>query len=818
MITSQKRRLQDNIRGFNLTIRQDIATPNHTNTNTQSPANKALAGFRIFSPHAPTIRKCPQSAQECNTGCKEAVKALQEALVHDRYIFLVLQKNPEVEIPGEGDLHKIGVIGRALQVLKLPNGTAKVLIEGLEPAVFSNMREIDTYFIVDVSVIHKKTGNSQRMKALVRNVVNSFTSYVKLSKTIPDEVLMNIPTIDDPRHLADTIAAHLVVKHTIKQKILETPTLEKQLNLLASTMAEEIEIMKIEHSIDREVKERLQKSQKDYYLHEQMRVIKEELGEDADASDEIKELRLKIKRSGMPKEASKKAREELKKLSRMHSMSPESTVVRNYLDWLISLPWKKRTRDNLDINKAKAILDEDHYGLEKPKERILEHLAVLKLSKKIRGHILCLSGPPGTGKTSLGRSVARALGRKFVRMSLGGIRDEAEIRGHRRTYIGSLPGRIIQNIKKAGSKNPVFLLDEVDKIGMDFRGDPSSALLEVLDPEQNNSFTDNYLEVDFDLSEVMFITTSNFEGNIPLPLFDRMEIIRLSGYLEYEKIGIAEWHLIPKMMELSGLTEKHVAFERNAIQKIIRNYTSEAGVRNLERSIAAICRKVARKVVENSKRFKKKVINSRNIHHYLGIPKIHDKRIEKTNQVGMAIGLAWTPVGGDILNIETAIMQGKGELILTGHLGDVMKESARAALSYTKENMKSLGISPKSFEKKDIHIHVPEGAIKKDGPSAGVSIVTSLVSAISGRPVSRDVAMTGEITFRGNVLAIGGLKEKALAAKRCGIKKIIIPKKNEAELRELPDEIKKSLNFILAEQIDDVLANALIKPAGNRPA
>jgi len=738
-----------------------------------------------------------------------SVEALQSSLVLDRYIFLVLQKNPEVEIPGKEDLYDVGVVGRALQVLKLPNDTVKVLIEGLETATINNLQKVDKYFSVNVIITHKKVSDSQRTKALVRTVLNSFSTYVKLSRTIPDEVLINISTIDDPQRLADTVAAHLVVKQDEKQKILETVTLEKQLILIARIMAEEIEILKIEQSIDREVKERLQKSQKDYYLHEQMRVIKDELGEEGDADSEINELKLKIKRSGMSKEASKRAMEELDKLKRMHTMSPESTVVRNYLDWLISLPWKKYTRDNLDMKKVKAILDADHYGLEKPKERILEYLAVLKMAKKNKGPILCFSGPPGTGKTSLGRSVAHALGRKFVRMSLGGIHDEAEIRGHRRTYIGSLPGRIIQNIKKAGSRNPVFLFDEVDKIGMDFRGDPSSALLEVLDPEQNNTFTDNYLEVDFDLSKVMFITTSNFEGNIPLPLLDRMEIIRLSGYLEYEKVGIAERHLIPKQVELAGLSPELIVFEEGAIKKIIRNYTSEAGLRNLERSLAKICRKVAREAVTKGKKFKKKIITARNLQRYLGVPKIHEKKIEKENQIGMAIGLAWTPVGGEILNVETSLMPGKGELILTGHLGDVMKESARAALSYIKANMNNLGMSPKAFVKKDIHIHVPEGSIKKDGPSAGVSIVTSLASAVTGKPVLRDIAMTGEITLRGNVLAIGGLKEKALAAKRSGIKSVIIPRKNEPELRELPKEIKNSLNFILAEHIDDVLVHAL---------
>ncbi|MFC1538237.1 endopeptidase La [Candidatus Latescibacterota bacterium] len=740
-----------------------------------------------------------------------SVEALQAALIQDRYIFLVLQKNPDIEYPKKNDLHKVGVVGRALQVLKLPNGTAKVLIEGIETAVYSKLKKNDKYFKVDISIIKKKNDTSSHTKALIRNVVSGFSNYIKMSKTIPDEVLMNIPTIEDQQRLADTISAHLIIRQQIKQKILESKTIREQLELLSSTLAEEIEIMKIEHSIDREVKERLQKSQKDYYLHEQMRVIKEELGEEEDTDSEIIDLKMKIKRSGMPTDAEKKANEELKKLRKMHMMSPESTVVRNYLEWLISLPWKKRTHDNLDIKKAKRILDEDHYGLDKPKERILEHLAVLKMTKSNKGPILCFSGPPGTGKTSLGKSVARALGRKLARMSLGGIRDEAEIRGHRRTYIGSLPGRIIQNIKKVGSKNPVFLLDEIDKIGQDFRGDPSSALLEVLDPEQNNSFTDNYLEIEFDLSEVMFITTSNFEGNIPLPLLDRMEIIRLSGYLEHEKVGIAERHLVPKMMKLSGLTQKHIAFEQEALLKIIRNYTSEAGVRNLERMIATVCRKVAREIVSSNKRYRKKVISPRNIRRYLGIKKIQDKRIEKTNQIGMAVGLAWTPVGGDILNIETSVMQGKGELILTGHLGDVMKESARAALSYAKANMTKLGIKAKAFDKKDIHIHVPEGAIKKDGPSAGVSIITSLVSAITEKPVSRDIAMTGEITLRGNVLAIGGLKEKTLAAKRSGIKRVIIPKKNEADINELPKEIRESLDFILAEHVEDVFKHAIIQ-------
>jgi ATP-dependent Lon protease len=742
---------------------------------------------------------------------ESSIGALQAALVRDRFIFLVLQKDPEVENPQMDDIYRTGVVGRALQVLKLPNGTAKVLVEGLVRGVITGMEKAEDHSRVKVKIPKRKGEVSSRFKALVRNVSGGFSIYVKLSKGIPDEVLMNLPPADDPQRLADTISAHLSVKQDIKQKLLDTATVREQLTMLADILAEESEILELEQTIDKEVHDRLQKSQKDFYLHEQMRVIKEELGEDDEGDGEIKDMEERIKKSGMPEEASHKALEELAKLRKMHIMSPESTVVRNYLDWLLSLPWKKRTRDNLDISKAKTILDEDHYDLEKPKERILEYLAVLKLAKKIRGPILCFTGPPGTGKTSLGKSVARALGRKFVRVSLGGIRDEAEIRGHRRTYIGSLPGRIIQNMKKAGTRNPVFLLDEIDKIGMDFRGDPSSALLEVLDPEQNNSFSDHFLEVDFDLSEVLFITTANFEDNIPVPLLDRMEIIRLSGYLEYEKIGIAEKHLIPKQMEASGLTKNLISFEREALVKTINRYTAEAGVRNLERSLATICRKVAREVVARDKKNGKHVITVRNLQKYLGIPKVREKHIEKIDQIGMAIGLAWTPVGGEILYIETSFMPGKGELILTGHLGDVMKESARAALTYAKSNMKALGIGEGAFDNRDVHIHVPEGAIPKDGPSAGVSIITSLVSAASGIPVSRKVAMTGEITLRGNVLPIGGIKEKSLAAKRSGIKTVIIPKKNEADLSELPDEIKKSLTFILAEHIDDVLKHALVR-------
>ena len=775
--------------------------------------NHDLSDIPVYLPLLPLrdIVLFPNMVIPLMVARKASVEALQAALINEKYLFIVLQKDPEIETPEKSDIYQTGVIGRVLQVLKLPNGTAKVLVEGLKRAGIVAFERFENYFRVRVVINRKPVKVNPHLKALIRSVIHSFSTYIKLSKTIPDEVLMNIPDIDDPQRLTDVMTAHLLIKNESKQKILETSSVEEQLTFIAKILAEEIEIMELEHTIDTEVKERLQKSQKDFFLHEQMRVIKEELGEDEEGDGDIKEMELKIKQAGMPKEVSRKAMDELSKLRKMHIMSPESTVVRNYLDWLTSIPWKKKTKDNLNIKKAKAILDEDHYGLEKPKERILEYLAVLKLSKKIKGPILCFVGPPGTGKTSLGKSVARAIRRNFVRMSLGGIRDEAEIRGHRRTYIGALPGRIIQNMKRASTKNPVFLLDEVDKIGVDFRGDPSSALLEVLDPEQNNVFNDHYLEVDYDLSEVMFITTANYEDAVPPPLRDRMETIKLSGYLEYEKAGITEMHLIPKQMETCGLKNEHILFERDAILKIIRNYTMEAGVRDLERSIASICRKVARDVVTKDRKWKKKVISSRVLHRYLGVPKYRDKLIEKKDQIGMAIGLAWTPVGGEILNIETSLMPGKDELILTGHLGDVMKESARAALTFAKANTETLGIPDNAFEKRNVHFHVPEGAIKKDGPSAGVALVTSLVSAVSGRPVSRTVAMTGEITLRGHILSIGGLKEKTLAAKRSGIKKVIIPKKNEPDLRELPEQIKESLTFILADTIYDVLDHALVK-------
>jgi len=764
-------------------------------------------------------------------GRESSMRAVQEALMGDKLIFLTAQKDVFKEEPTRQDLYRVGVVARILQILKLPNGLFKVLVEGLSRARIRRFLRGNEFFQGRIEIIPENSHPTPQIRAGLRHVVSLFKEYVLLNRDLPDELLLTIEHTDNPQRLADFIAAHVGSKMDTKQMLLEARDLEDELFKLAQIIESEKEILEIERKIENRVRDRIQRSQRNYYLQEQLRAIREELGEEEEPlSGELAALEEKILRARMPKEAHEKALEELNKLQFTPPMSPEYTVIRNYLDWLVSMPWRKRTKDNLDIEAARRILDEDHYGLQKAKERILEHLAVMKLVRKVKGPILCLVGPPGVGKTSLGKSIARALGRRFVRVSLGGVRDEAEIRGHRRTYIGSMPGRIIQSIRKAGTKNPVFLLDELDKMSVDFRGDPSAALLEVLDPEQNRAFSDHYLEVEFDLSEVMFITTANIRHNIPPPLLDRMEIIELPGYLEYEKLEIAKHFLLPKQMRENGLKKKNLRLTDNALLKIIRQYTREAGVRELERCISSICRKVARKIVSSGGR-DFYLINSRNVAEYLGVPKYPERTLEEEDMVGSATGLAWTEFGGDLLLIEVTIMKGKaspaGEssggllsrpgLILTGKLGDVMKESAQAALSYIRSNAERFGLNAGSFANMEIHIHVPEGAIPKDGPSAGITMATALFSALTGRRVYRDVAMTGEITLRGNVLAVGGLNEKLLAARRAGIKKVILPKQNEKDLEEIPPAIKKGLQLILVSRMDEVLQAAVHPGTDHQP-
>ena len=752
---------------------------------------------------------------------EKSIQALEDAMMGEQLILLLLQKDPAQDEPGSKDLYRVGVVARIMQVLKLPNGVLRVLFEGLARASVTRFIAGKAFLKANVKMVSEEVTPSSELDAHLRKLMDYFTEYVKLNRQIPDEVLMAVGNLETPRRLADTVAAYIMQKAPIKQEILEALDLNEQLEKMIRILASEREILEIEQKIDGQVRGAIQKNQREFYLHEQIKAIRQELGEEGDTADEIAELEKQIAAAKMPEEVGKKAHAELNRLKKMYPMSPESTVVRNYLDWLIALPWQKQTEDNLDLAAAQKILDEDHYGLKEPKERIVEYLAVVNLVKKIKGPILCLVGPPGTGKTSLGKSVARALNRKFIQMSLGGVRDEAEIRGHRRTYIGSMPGRIIQSIRRAETKNSVFLLDEVDKMSVDFRGDPSAALLEVLDPEQNSTFNDHYLEVDFDLSETMFITTANVMQSIPPPLLDRMEVIRLPGYLEHEKLKIAQKFLIPKQLKEHGIKKKQLRFTDGALRRIIRSYTAEAGVRNLQREIAAICRKVARKLVEGQKAEGKKsetlgknasfIIHTRDVETYLGLPKMEEKQKAAEDQIGVATGLAWTQNGGDILSIEVNLLKGKGDLTLTGKLGDVMQESARAALSYIRSVADRWGIEEDFYEKTDVHIHVPEGAIPKDGPSAGVTIATALLSALTNRAVRRDVAMTGEITLRGTVLAIGGLNEKVLAAQRAGLHTIILPRKNANALKELPEELKEGLEFVLAHHIDDVLEVAFVE-------
>ena len=742
-------------------------------------------------------------------GRGKSIKALEYAMSHQKEIFLSAQKNAKTDDPTPRDIYAHGTLSTVMQLLKLPDGTVKALIEGKERGKIENFLDKYDFFMVEVRKLSDHYEIDSETKALMRSINSKFEAYAKLNNKISKEVVATVTSIVDPVRLADTVAGYLSIKVVEKQALLEIENVNKRMEDLFEKIENEIEILQLEQRLRSRVKKQMEKTQKDYYLNEQMRAIHKEMGTKDDFKTELDELQKKIKRKRLSREAHARVKQEFSKLKMMSPMSAEATVVRNYIDWILSLPWYEKTKVMKDMDKSENILNEDHYGLEKPKERIIEYLAVQKLMKKIKGPILCLVGPPGVGKTSLAKSVARATGRNFVRLSLGGVRDEAEIRGHRRTYIGALPGKIIQFLKKAKSTNPVFCLDEVDKMSTDFRGDPSSALLEVLDPEQNFAFNDHYLDLDYDLSDVFFITTANTLHNIPLPLQDRMEIIRLPGYTELEKLNIAKDFLLKKQIEQNGLKHANISFTDNAILAIIRNYTREAGVRNLEREISSICRKVAREVVRIGEDTNISV-KMRSIHKYLGVSKYNHGRTEEKDAVGMTTGLAWTDVGGELLQIESTIMPGKGSLVLTGKLGEVMQESAQAALSYVRSRARQLGLPDNFYEKVDIHIHVPEGAIPKDGPSAGIALATSIVSVLTRIPVDRNIAMTGEITLRGRVLPIGGLKEKILAAHRGCVTKVLIPFENKKDIEEIPKNILKKVELILVKHVDDVLPEALI--------
>jgi len=750
----------------------------------------------------------PQMVAPLFVGRDKSVQALAVAMNKDKLIFLATQTDVDIDNPKEADICRVGTVGKVLQLLKLPDGTVKALVEGVKRARIDRFLPNTEYFHVSLTPIQEIPVDRAEEEALVRSIKKNFEAYAALNKNIAKDLTKSVVAIDDPSQLSDAIAAHFSFKLADKQKLLDTSAIGERLSLLLELIKLEIDIFKMDQRIKGRVKKQMEKTQKSYYLNEQMRAIKKEMGPD-DSQDDLKELEEQIKEKKMSEEATEKVKQEFKKLSMMAPMSAEATVVRGYIDWLISLPWFEESEVHGDLDKAENILDEDHYGLKKPKERIVEYLAVESLVKKVRGPILCFVGPPGVGKTSLARSVARATGRKYIRLSLGGVRDEAEIRGHRRTYIGAMPGKIIQSLKKTGVNNPVFCLDEVDKMSMDFRGDPSAALLEVLDPEQNFAFNDHYLDVDYDLSDILFITTANTLPEIPLPLQDRMEIIRLSGYTEEEKYHIATGFLSPKQIELNGLKDVGITFSKNSILLLIQRYTRESGVRNLEREIASICRKVARAVVKE-KPEKPIRITATSIRKHLGSPPFRYGQVEEKDQVGIATGLAWTQVGGEILCAETVVMPGKGIQTVTGKLGDVMKESAQAAVSYVRSRAHELGIEPNFYRKLDIHIHIPDGAAPKDGPSAGIAMCTSIVSALTKTAVSRFLAMTGEITLRGRVLPIGGLKEKILAAHRGGIKKVLIPKENKKDLEDIPTNIQNQLEIITVSHMDEVLSHALV--------
>ncbi|WP_371924995.1 endopeptidase La [Halobacillus sp. A1] len=742
-----------------------------------------------------------------DVGRDKSVNALEQAMIENNEIFLVSQKEVNIDDPSAEDMYDIGTVARVKQMVKLPNGTNRVLVEGLYRASVEHIRTGEEFYEADVVRVEDIHEDHNEEEALMRTLLNQFEQYVKVSKKVSKETYNTVADVDEPSHLADIVTSHLPIKIKEKQSVLETANVKQRLKHLIELIGNERDVLQIEQKIGQRVKKSMEKTQKEYYLREQMKAIQNELGDKDGKSGEVSELREKIKEANMPERVEKVAEKELGRYEKVPQSSAESSVIRNYIEWLVSLPWTTETEDNLDVNHAETILDEDHYGLEKVKERVLEYLAVQQLTNSIKGPILCLVGPPGVGKTSLAKSIARAINRKFVRVSLGGVRDEAEIRGHRRTYIGAMPGRVIQGMKRAETVNPVFLLDEIDKMASDFRGDPSSAMLEVLDPEQNNTFSDHFIEEHYDLSNVMFVATANTMNSIPGPLLDRMEVISIAGYTEVEKLHIAKEHLLPKQIKENGLTKSKVQFKDEALLKLIRMYTREAGVRNLERELAGVCRKAAKIIVSGKK--KRVVVTENQLEELLGRPKFRYGQAELEDQVGAATGLAYTSAGGDTLSIEVSIYPGKGNLTLTGKLGDVMKESAQAAFSYIRTRADDLKIDRDFVEKNDIHIHVPEGATPKDGPSAGITMATALVSALTGRAVKKEVGMTGEITLRGRVLPIGGLKEKSLSAHRAGLTKIIIPADNEKDLDDIPESVREGLTFIPVKHLDEVLEQAL---------
>lgn len=772
---------------------------NNNNKNIELPLIP-LRGLSVF----------PYMVIHFDVGREKSIKALEEAMVKDQTIFLTTQKEVDVDLPTTEDFYEIGTISKIKQMLKLPGDAIRVLVEGISRGRIKNIGQDEPYFKAEIE--EYKAGEKEvnrEVEAMMRVVLDAFENYVSVSNKISPEVIITISSIEEAGRLADVIASHMILKTEQKQEILEAFDPKDRLEVLYKILLKEIEILEVEKEINTKVRGRINRLQKEYYLKEQLKAIKEELGEDAGYDDEIEEMYDKIKKVKLPKKVEEKVYKEIDRLSKLSPGSAESGVIRTYVGWILDLPWNKKTKDSIDIKKANAILEEDHYGLKSVKERILEYLAIRKLAKKMKGPIICLVGPPGVGKTSIAKSIARSLNRKFVRMSLGGVRDEAEIRGHRRTYIGAIPGRIISAIKDAGSKNPVFLFDEIDKVSSDFRGDPASALLEVLDPEQNREFTDHYLELPFDLSNVMFITTANTLGTIPRPLLDRMEVIEVSGYTEHEKAVIAKKYLLPKQIKEHGMEESNLQVSEQTIRDIINYYTRESGVRNLERQLATICRKAARQIVENESEIVR--VNTTSLKKYLGIPKYRYEKVRDKNEVGITTGLAWTRVGGDTLSIEVTPMKGTGKLVLTGQLGDVMKESARAGLSYIRSRVDVLDIDEDFYKNYDIHIHIPEGAIPKDGPSAGITMATAVISALEKTPVYRNVAMTGEITLRGRILPVGGIKEKVLAANRAGVEKILLPMENEKDLTEIPDSVKRKIEFVLVEHMDEVLKHALAK-------